>query len=160
MYCDGSQHQGHNKEPIAYKDTHLYFRGSDNTRSHFKWLMKTYDMQNAERIVLTGASAGGIATILWSNYFRNLLKDPSSLSVIVDSGVFANTTFPYTKVHMMTLLGSNLFKVSNIDEKSPIEACNPKFPGEEYKCTFVQNSYEFLENKILFINSQYDSVGL
>ena len=115
MYCDGGQHQGHNKQPTAYKDALLYFRGSDNTRSHFKWLFKTYNLQAAEHIVLTGASAGGIATIIWSNYFRSLLKDPSSLSVVVDSGVFANTSFPFTKVHMMSILGSNYFKVTNVD---------------------------------------------
>lgn len=77
---------------------------------------------------MTGASAGGIATIMWSNYFKSLLNNPSSLSVIADSGVFANTTYPSTQVHMMSILGSNLFKVTNIDEKSPIEACNAKYP--------------------------------
>jgi hypothetical protein len=91
--------------------------------------MKTYDIQNTERIVLTGASAGGIATILWSNYFRNLLKNPSSLSIIADSCISANTTFPYSKVDLMSILGSNLYKISNIDDKSAIEARNSKFPG-------------------------------
>lgn len=57
---------------------------------------------------------------------------------------------------MMSVLGSNYFKVTNADEKSPIEACNAKFPNQEFKCIFIQNMYEFLENKILFINSQYD----
>lgn len=60
----------------------------------------------------------------------------------------------------MSVLGSNYFKVTNIDEKSPIEACNAKFQNQEYKCIFIQNMYEFLENKILFINSQYDEIGL
>ena len=41
----------------------------------------------------------------------------------------------------MSIVGSNLFKVSNIDEKTPLEGCNAKFPGQEYKCVFVQNSY-------------------
>ncbi len=129
MYCDGGQHQGHNNEPILYKDTKLYFRGSDNTRAHFRWLMQTYDIQGSERIVLTGASAGGIATITWSNYFRSLLQNPSSLYVVADSGIFSNSSFPYTNVHMMSVVGSNLFKVTNIDEKSPITPCNAKYPG-------------------------------
>lgn len=77
--------------------------------------MQSYDIQGAQRIVLTGASAGGIATIMWSNYFRSLLQNPSSLYVIADSGIFSNSTFPYTNIHMMTILGTNLFKVTNID---------------------------------------------
>jgi len=44
MYCDGAQHQGHNDDPIAYKDALLYFRGADNTRSHLKWLQQKYQI--------------------------------------------------------------------------------------------------------------------
>lgn len=38
QYCDGSLHQGSNSNPIKYKDASLFFRGADNTRSHFKYL--------------------------------------------------------------------------------------------------------------------------
>ena len=65
--------------------------------------------------MLTGASAGGIATIYWSDYMRSLLKNPNALSVIADSGIFANATLPNTNVHMLDVVGINLFKVSNID---------------------------------------------
>lgn len=76
MYCDGSQHQGHNDNPIAYKDTQLYFRGSANTRSHIKWLLNTYKINQAEKVLFTGASAGGIATFTWTNYIRKLMDKP------------------------------------------------------------------------------------
>ena len=114
-YCDGAQHQGHNNEPIAYKDTLLYFRGADNTRSHFAYLLQKHQLADADRVLLTGASAGGIATIYWSNYMRSLLKKPDGLSVIADSGVFANATIPNTDIHIFDLVGVNLFKISNID---------------------------------------------
>ena len=47
LYCDGAMHQGLTKDPIKYKDIELYFRGSANTRSHFKWLLNTYNFANA-----------------------------------------------------------------------------------------------------------------
>ena len=72
-YCDGSQHQGHVDEPVSYKDAKLYFRGAANTRSHFQWLINRYKINKAEKVLLTGASAGGIGTFIWTNYFRNLL---------------------------------------------------------------------------------------
>ena len=78
---------------------------------------------------------------MWSNYFKSLLQNPSSLYVIADSGIFSNSTFPYTNVHMMSIVGTNLFKVSNMDEKTPLAGCNLKYPGQEYKCVFVQNFY-------------------
>ncbi len=108
----------------------LYFRGADNTRAHFKWFQIHYNLSDAERVLLTGASAGAIATIYWSNYMRSLLKNPEGLSVIADSGLFANASLPNTNTHRIDVTVGNLFKVSNIDEKSPIEACNHKYKGE------------------------------
>jgi len=39
MYCDGSIHQGYVEEPIAYKDTQLYFRGQKNVENIFNDLV-------------------------------------------------------------------------------------------------------------------------
>jgi hypothetical protein len=64
MYCDGSFHQGNNKNSIKYKDTELYFRGALNTRSHIKWAHDKYDLTKASKIVVSGSSAGGMATYL------------------------------------------------------------------------------------------------
>ena len=96
MYCDGAQHQGHVNEPISYKDTQLFFRGSDNTRSHFKWLLNKYKINAAEKVLLTGASAGGIATFTWSNYMHALMDRPENLFTVPDSSIFANVSFPGT----------------------------------------------------------------
>ena len=58
------------------------------------------------------------------------MDNPSNLYTIADSAIFANVTFPGTNTHVFDIVGSNLFKVTNIDEKFPIEACNQKYPGE------------------------------
>jgi hypothetical protein len=88
MYCDGAFHQGNNKSPINYKDRQLYFRGAVNTRSHIKWANSKYNLAQAERIVVSGSSAGGIATYLWVDYFRTLVPNPKVVYGVADSGVF------------------------------------------------------------------------
>jgi len=100
-YCDGSLHQGSNKISIKYKDAELYFRGADNTRSHFKYLLEKYNLAAAERILLTGSSAGGIATYLWTNYVRSLLDNPAAVFSVPDSGVFLNVPSPETDIFKM-----------------------------------------------------------
>ena len=75
-YCDGSLHQGFRKNPISYKGVDLYFRGAALTRSHIKWLLKEHNMAEANKILVAGSSAGGIATEIWSNYLRTLVKNP------------------------------------------------------------------------------------
>ena len=75
IYCDGAYHQGYTKDPFKYKDRQLYFRGSLNTRSHFKYIDQRFDLSQAEKVMLTGSSAGGIATYIWADYLKSLLSE-------------------------------------------------------------------------------------
>lgn len=91
-YCDGALHQGYAKDPIRYKDAALYFRGNRITKSLFDTLNSHYGFYNSSKIVLTGASAGGIAAFIWSNYLRSKLAFPDALYTIPDTGVFLNVS--------------------------------------------------------------------
>ena len=88
MHCDGAFHQGNNLKPIQYKDTSLYFRGAVNTRAHFKWTDQKYNLSNAEKIVLTGSSVGGMAVYLWHQYLKDLVTHPDRVYSVSDSGIF------------------------------------------------------------------------
>lgn len=76
IYCDGAFHQGNNKNGIKYKDATLYFRGSVNTRSHFKYADLKYNLSAANKIVLTGSSAGGMAVNMWHQYLKDMVPHP------------------------------------------------------------------------------------
>ena len=73
MYCDGAFHQGNSQDPIRYKDGQLYFRGSVNTRAHLKFINEKFNLTAAKKVVLTGSSAGGMATYIWADYIQTLL---------------------------------------------------------------------------------------
>jgi hypothetical protein len=90
-YCDGAMFQGDNANPIPYKDTKLYFRGNRQVRSHFKWLIDNYQMDKASKIMLTGGSAGGIASFIWTNYLQSIVVNPKAVYTIPDSGIFINS---------------------------------------------------------------------
>ena len=157
LYCDGTLHQGSSNNSVRYKDAELFFRGADNVRSHLKWLTTNYDLVNAETVLLTGSSAGGVATFLWSNYVRSLLANPRALYSAVDSGIFINAASPNTGLFKLESHMQNLFKIANVNEKSPIDICNRFYVGEEYKCLFLQYSFTSIQGTMLLVNSQYDS---
>jgi O-palmitoleoyl-L-serine hydrolase len=73
MYCDGAYHQGNAKDPIKYKGKQIYFRGGVNTRAHLKFINEKYSLQEAKKVVLTGSSAGGMATYMWADHVKTLL---------------------------------------------------------------------------------------
>ena len=45
-------------------------------------------MNKASKIMLTGGSAGGIASFVWSNYLQSIVIDPSVVYTVPDSGIF------------------------------------------------------------------------
>ena len=94
IYCDGAYHQGQAKEPYKYKGAQLYFRGGVNTRSHFSYIHQRFNLSNAEKVILTGSSAGGIATYLWTDYLASLLGSKTEYYPIPDSSIFLPFPLP------------------------------------------------------------------
>ena len=89
-YCDGALHQGNVQNPIKYKDSSLYFRGSVITRAHIGWINSKYNLRLANKVFLTGMSAGGIAVNSWSNYVKDFVGNPNKVYSVSDSGIFLN----------------------------------------------------------------------
>ena len=117
IYCDGSEHQGHRENPITFKDKQLYFRGTRNSLEQFHYLDEKYDFYNGDTIVLTGVSAGGMATYEWSNYVLDHTKK-AKFYALPDRGFFI-TDFYSDIVDMKVLLSyaKNLVELVGVDEE-------------------------------------------
>lgn len=73
-YCDGLTHTGYSEEPFEFNGKKLYFRGHNNTVAYFDHILNELNMNNASKVVLSGDSAGGIATVKWTDYLASKLK--------------------------------------------------------------------------------------
>lgn len=108
----------------------MYFRGATITRSNFKWILQKYPtFKDAKQIIITGSSAGGIATFLWTNYVRSLVTNASVVLSVPDSSVFLITKTYQTQVNFLETVTQNMFKLANIDEKTPLDLCNSRYKG-------------------------------
>lgn len=87
LYCDGSVYLGNRDEPAEYQGHKIYFRGGKNAIGIFEHLSHKYDFYNKDTIIMTGGSAGGIATFQWSNYLYEHAVT-SKVYSIPDSGLF------------------------------------------------------------------------
>ena len=86
----------------------------------FEYLNKTFGLYSADKIVLTGVSAGGIATYAWSNYLydRSVNKQVFSLP---DSGLFVvDYISPFTHRANIIDATSSLIKIINTEVPFPI----------------------------------------
>ena len=154
-YCDGSLHQGSRKEGIDWNDTTLYFRGSNNTLQHFDYLHQKYGLFDADRIIVTGTSAGGIAAFLWGNYVyeRSLTKN---VYTVPDSGLFLGTyPNPFTGNYDLAEAMSALIGLVNNEVKMPITNCvDTRLSNLD--CFAFSVFPEYFKVPLFIVESEYD----
>ena len=94
-----------------------------------KWLLREYNLADADQVLITGSSAGGVASFLWSNHIQGLVNNPHNVIVAADSNVFIRYNAYKSDIDVITQGFMNIFKLADIDEKTPLEECNKAFPG-------------------------------
>jgi O-palmitoleoyl-L-serine hydrolase len=158
-YCDGSVHVGSRLSPVEYKNTSLYFRGSNNTLAHFAFLNDKYSLFSATNITITGTSAGGVASFLWSNFVYEQAVNKEGVLVVPDSGTMI-LDFP-NLYNNKTLVDYTIetYKLVLAETTIPLTECAKKYPSQ-VECFQSGNLYEFIKPRLFVLQSQYDSWGL
>uniref|UniRef100_A0A2C9VS49 Pectin acetylesterase n=1 Tax=Manihot esculenta TaxID=3983 RepID=A0A2C9VS49_MANES len=82
-YCDGSSFSGDSYNEAAQ----LYFRGQRIWSAAMEKLMAE-GMQYATQALLSGCSAGGLASILHCDEFRDLFPQSTKVKCLSDAGFF------------------------------------------------------------------------
>lgn len=67
---------------------------------------------NSTEIMVTGGSAGGLATFIWADYIREKTRH-TNVYAVPDSGIFLDSASFTTKNHEYSNSFLNLFKLSN-----------------------------------------------
>ncbi|KAK2972784.1 hypothetical protein RJ640_026483 [Escallonia rubra] len=131
-YCDGSSFTGDVEEvDPAMK---LYFRGARIFRAVMEELL-AQGMQNASNALLSGCSAGGLATILHCDNFRDLLPNSSRVKCVSDAGYF---------IHAKDYAGGN----SSQDFFQEVV---------QLHCFYPQYVVPQLKTPLFIVNSAYDT---
>ncbi|KAL0846570.1 hypothetical protein Bca101_019816 [Brassica carinata] len=91
-YCDGASFAG-NPEAEFKNETLLFFRGQLIWEAIMDELL-SMGMSHAIQAILTGCSAGGLATLrIHCDYFRDHLSEDASIKCVSDGGYFSISTF-------------------------------------------------------------------
>jgi hypothetical protein len=94
LYCDGGSWSGDLTEPLVVDDddgTNLFVRGKRNMDAVFAALLNNEGMASASEVLLSGESAGALASILHADYVKTLLPDTvTKYGVMPISGFFLN----------------------------------------------------------------------
>ncbi|KAM3143650.1 hypothetical protein pb186bvf_004146 [Paramecium bursaria] len=157
-YCDGTGHQGYAKNPLIYKDTKIYIRGEKIFKSIFN---QFYDrLSKTELLLVSGCSAGGLATFSWIQYIRDNLPQQVKVIAAPDSGVFLDLKPVDSSVPASDRRQKQYHKVANVEVDPPNSQCVLYNQDEKWRCHFAQYLVRYINVPLFFVQSLYDAASI
>ncbi|XP_057772738.1 pectin acetylesterase 7-like isoform X2 [Salvia miltiorrhiza] len=152
-YCDGSSFMS-NIEQIDPK-INLTFRGARIFNVMMDEMLAK-GMRNAQNAILTGTSAGGLATILHCDKFRKLFSDAIRVKCISDSGFFMHGEGHHGYENRENFF-ANVIKTHKLaNSLSP--ACTSK--RNSSLCFFPEYLVEDIQTPLFMLESAFDRFQL
>ncbi|XP_044495560.1 pectin acetylesterase 5-like isoform X2 [Mangifera indica] len=149
-YCDGASFSGHPESELK-NGTELFFRG----QLIWETLMDEFlslGLSNAKQALLTGCSAGGLATFIHCDEFRDRLPRHATVKCLADAGFFLDEP---------DILGNRTMRSFYHDvvdlqgvAKSLNKDCLSRM--ESFECLFPQEFIKNIRTPVFFVNPAYD----
>ncbi|KAM7493671.1 hypothetical protein LguiB_028280 [Lonicera macranthoides] len=149
-YCDGSSYTGDVEKVDEVKGIKLHYRGERVFDAIMEDLLSK-GMKNASNVLLSGTSAGGLATILHCDKFRALLPTSTRVKCFSDGAFFLHTRDLYGqyKFHMLEQMINLHGSVKNLPP-----SCTSKMNPE--LCIYPQHVVPHMQTPLFILNSAYD----
>ncbi|XP_015891688.3 pectin acetylesterase 8 [Ziziphus jujuba] len=148
-YCDGSSFTG-DVEAVD-PATNLHFRGARIWNAVMEDLLAK-GMKNAENAILTGCSAGGLATILHCDNFQALFPNTTKVKCVADGGFIINAEDISGERKIETKF-NQIVELHSSGKNLP-KSCTSQMKPE--LCFFPQHVIEHVQTPIYIVNSPYD----
>ncbi|KAJ7969943.1 Pectin acetylesterase [Quillaja saponaria] len=149
-YCDGASFAG---DAMFNNGTSiLYFRGQKIWEAIIRDLLPK-GLGQARKALLSGCSAGGLATFLHCDNFTSYLPKDTSVKCLSDAGFFLDER-DISLNHTMRFFVKNLVSLQGIEQnlnKNCTSSLN--FPD---LCFFPQYSLKYITTPYFILNSAYD----
>ncbi|XP_076913389.1 pectin acetylesterase 9-like [Bidens hawaiensis] len=148
-YCDGGSFAGDSKFD---KTLLLYFRGQRIWQAIIEDLLPK-GLGSANKALLSGCSAGGLASYLHCNNFSGYLPDTTAVKCLGDAGFFMDSP-DISMIHTQRTIFQQLVTLqgieNNLDENCKNSISDPKL------CIFPQYLLKHITPPLFILNSAYD----
>ncbi|XVF31538.1 hypothetical protein REPUB_Repub16aG0154300 [Reevesia pubescens] len=147
-YCDGASFTGDSENKAAQ----LQFRGQRIWLAAMEDLMSK-GMRNAKQALLSGCSAGGLASILHCDKFRNLFPRTTKVKCLSDAGLFLDS-IDISGGRTLRSIYSGVVGLQGVQHNLPRICTNHLDPTS---CFFPQNLISHIQTPLFILNAAYDS---
>ncbi|KAJ9679444.1 hypothetical protein PVL29_021393 [Vitis rotundifolia] len=149
-YCDGASFAGDAK--FDNGTSILYFRGQKIWQAIINDLLPK-GLSKAKKALLSGCSAGGLASFLHCDNFTSFLPQNASVKCLSDAGFFLDEK-DISLNHSMRAFYEELIALQGV-EKNLHENCTSSL-HYPHLCFFPQYALEFIKTPFFILNSAYD----
>ena len=153
-YCDGASFSGNRDEPVVVNGRKIYFRGHRILTALVDALIENEGLKEAEAIILTGCSAGGLATFLHLDYVRSRFPY-SEVHGLADAGYFVDAPNVNKDMHARRQF-QYIFHMQNCSEGVNRD-CIESNEIDGWQCFMAQYTYPYIQTPIFVLNSLYDT---
>ncbi|CAM6107961.1 unnamed protein product [Calypogeia fissa] len=161
-YCDGGSFNGDVSNPVEVglhtnplingKAPVVFFRGQRIWKALMEELMEI-GMKDAEKAFLAGCSAGGLATVLHCDQYRDLMPKTTLVKCLSDAGFFLDIP-DVSGVQTIEAFYSHVVKVQNMAENLP-KYCTSERKAES--CLFPEYIIPGLKTPFFMLNPAHDT---
>lgn len=158
-YCDGNSFSGSNSTAQPWGNLTLHFRGKHILDGMINDLLNNRGLKVATDIVVSGCSAGGLATFLHCDYWRDRVgqtqgHNAAKMVCMPDSGFFLDYEGP-PKYHSGMIWA---FRAQN-STSGVNQACISAHQrtGDTQMCMFAEHTAPFVQTPTFPLQSAYDS---
>jgi len=154
-YCDGTFFSGNRDQPIDRGNQKLYFSGKKILDAIAMDLLKNAGLANAQEIIVTGCSAGGVATYMHLDQWRAAIPQHIPVHGLADAGfLLEHNTYSGAEGVIADLRnGFTLWNATGGMHQSCV-AANSANP---WKCLFAVQTYPFINTPLFLVQAKYDS---
>ncbi|KAK4571606.1 hypothetical protein RGQ29_030134 [Quercus rubra] len=150
-YCDGASFSGDAK--FQNETSLIYFRGQKIWEAIILDLLPK-GLGSAHKALLSGCSAGGLASFLHCDNFTNYLPKNASVKCLADAGFFLDEKDISLK-HTMRTFYTNLVSLQGVEQNLDTN-CTSSLNTPQL-CFFPQYALKFITTPFFILNSAYDT---
>jgi O-palmitoleoyl-L-serine hydrolase len=151
-YCDGGSYSGNSS--ATYQDHTLHFQGSAILDTLLHDLLTVRGMASATNAVISGCSAGGLATYLHADRFASVLPSSTKVAAMPDSGFFLDEQRA-PEYHSKMRWCFETFNAAGGVNKRCIAAHTAT--QDTWKCFFAEHVSPYIQTPVFALQSEYDS---
>ncbi|RYR39537.1 hypothetical protein Ahy_A09g045094 [Arachis hypogaea] len=147
-YCDGASFSGDSE----LESEQLQFRGQKIWLAAIEELM-FQGMQTANQALLSGCSAGGLASLIHCDEFRSLFTESTKVKCLSDAGFFLDAV-DVSGNRTLKNLFEGVVQLQDVQKNLPKSCLDQLDPTS---CFFPQNMVQHIETPLFLLNAAYDS---